>query len=1236
MLLSKMTSEQTVRPGNLGQSHAFGIFVAKIPGLRMARWCTLAWLLLLASSSRADSLLLHYSFDGASVDDAMLAVDSSGNGYDAVMSGAPKGSGDVPVVVAGGTSWHGGGAGGDWMDPVAAPGVLAPTNYTIALWVKPLSHGARTILSARSKEYASKGTALYTRSSTCLRFYHNGEQVITEKESGVVFDTEEWTHIAITVDTVNNTLALYVNGVLRHRKTTNMAPMREAFARIGSSKADLGEVAKDPTDDAYRGHLDDFRIYDYPLTAADIKALAGLPLVHYSFDGSVADPTMLAVDRSANGYDGRINGDPAGSTDVSALLGEGNSWSGKRGDWIDPDVPEIGVLAPTNYTLAFWARPLSPSSTVVVSTRSTDSESQGALYIRSDKGLVFFHNEKPVITAGESGEVFKNGEWTHVAISVDTENDVLALYVNGALRHSGRANMAPLVAGFSRIGWSLPDSGDASAKDSFAGHLDEFYLYNYAMSSEQIQALHGTTSMTFYPPNGDNIPRVLGANAQPALLTGFDYFDWYGITHIRTWYSPKHLSSLPNDISVTTASEFNAATEAVRRDPWRQATANDSYIDWREFERQLVKYGIDHTLENMTARGFEQMLCCKTLASKDTSLTGDWVNAFKHWKLWYSMVYYMASKHDISMYQFGNEPWNNYKAWESHWLVAADAMRKAMEDVNANYGKNLSLNIIGPTTAGSWWDYNYPDPDENTRGWGSVSWEKIKYDLYGNDDVSHPWNYDSYDYHRYSSAPARFEGEILGLRHGMATAVNHSNSEIPILITEMNTNTGARFRSEKNDTESLFYGIGIAQLVQAASRHGDDGLGENGGFFVFKLGNSEWAKPPYSGIENRFNYVSPTPPHNHGGITRGGATFQMFSRHFSGGKAIVPFSVANGHRFEDHRVIAVVDAEKEHYYVYGSNMTGLEATVVYDFSHLDVAPDTRIAVQRVDAGNTGQITELLHLDASRKLVFTAPDLSAYLMTIPKGKAVGAAVVLAPTDDTMQAVVESSGHGEDATMMVSQHHADAIERRVALIRFKVSNVDAMNRVLLKLSGRNVGVDQGEREILHVYAVSDEPWDEITPMTWASAPGVGSYHIDSTAMGTTDGLGDMVEIEDNYSGATSGVGKGLGIHGQFIGAVSFYSSDYQSNYLDVTDYINSVASDSAADVTFVVARIVRYNVNDYDNSHSYNLGDYHYDGRIVEIGSKENADASLHPSLVITSGTVSIKAPTYSAHPAAGYR
>ncbi len=723
-----------------------------------------------------------------------------------------------------------------------------------------------------------------------------------------------------------------------------------------------------------------------------------------------------------------------------------------------------------------------------------------------------------------------------------------------------------------------------------------------------------TYSIVMSPPNGNVVPKVMGASGDLVPLTGFDYFDWFGINYHRTWFKPA-ISSLSDDSSVNTASAFSAACEAIRIEPLRQATATNLYIDWNNFNTEFNNQ-VAGDMKRLKSLGIKSMIC-NTLFVSENPITNQWTNIFKYWKSWYAMVYYMASNHDVTIYEFRNEPsaWVSYETWESHWLVAADAMRKAMEDVNKNFNKNLPVYITGPTSPGIWWNYDLTDPSVDPHGWDSKSWLKVKYDIFGNYNVNNPWNYGMYDYHRYTWSGEAVENDILNARSYLANARNDAHSTIPIVITEINTSTGANFTSKTKDTEDLLYGISMAQIMQATGGHGANGLGDEGGFFQFKIG-APVSSIPAEGIQNRVCYLSSHAPNNYGGITRGGACFQLYAKHFRDGKKIVPFDVVAGND-PKNRTIAVLDEEKSLYYIYGSTILETIDKIEINLNALDVKAGAPVTIQRVDALNTGQITEVLTLDATKKLSFSVSGMNAFLLTVPMGNFAVSKTVISPTDDTMLSVTDKIVHGAETKMNVSINSTSPDKRRAAFMRFKVGNTDSKNRILLRLSGRNVGIRQYEREILHVYAVSNTNWSEGDLKDWTSGPGVGKYYISSTTMGTATGLGNMVDIEDNYAGVTSGKGKGLGIYGKFLGAISFYSNTYKTNYLDVTDYIKSVSSGSGSDVTFVIARIVRYNVNHFDNPYYYTLGNYDYDGRIVEIASKEYPNSNSCPALEVFS-------------------
>ena len=714
-------------------------------------------------------------------------------------------------------------------------------------------------------------------------------------------------------------------------------------------------------------------------------------------------------------------------------------------------------------------------------------------------------------------------------------------------------------------------------------------------------------------PDGNRIPKILGASGDLALTTGYDYFRWYGITQHRTWFKPS-FSSLADNRGVTSAATFDAATEDIRKNPMRQATSADHFIDWAHFHKQRKRAKMPEKMKYLADRNIESLIT-NTRFISDTPITNDWEKRFKYWKYWYTMVYYFASQHDVTMYAFRNEPHAHidYDPWESHWLVCADAMRKAMEDVNANFNKKLKINTCGPNCPGVYWDYKFSHPDEDIHCWGSVSWKKIKYDVHGKYRKRNPRNYGTYHFHRYGHAGGA-EKIILNARKAIASARNDPSADIPLVITEYNTNTSGTFNKRKRDTEDLNYGVTMAQILHASAVHGAAGLGDDGGIFVFKLGAGQ-SGTPLVGLGNTLNYSSQQAPNNYGGITRGGACFQMYARHFSGGKPLLPISVTSGADAR-RRTVAVVDEENHAYYIYGSNCSESDVSVSVDLRALKVKAGVFASLQRVDQMNTGQVTDILKLNRSKRLQFDAPNNTAFLIKVPMAGVRSSYRTVAPSDDATKTVLDNKLNGSSTEMTVSTHHSEADHRHVGLLRFRLDETKNIRQAFLKLAGRNSGVDPTKREILHVYAVKDVRWKENAKMKWADAPGLGKYHVDDGTIRPTDGTGDMVDIEDNYAGVTTGVGTGLGLWGEFVGAVSFHSSDYVSNFLDVTDYLKSNSDGRRADVTFVVVRIVRYNVNEYSNDEYYTLGDYHYDGRSVQIATKEHADKELRPKLVIS--------------------
>ncbi|MDP4289884.1 MAG: DNRLRE domain-containing protein [Bacteroidota bacterium] len=708
-------------------------------------------------------------------------------------------------------------------------------------------------------------------------------------------------------------------------------------------------------------------------------------------------------------------------------------------------------------------------------------------------------------------------------------------------------------------------------------------------------------------PSGYRIPKIIGASGQissnPSAFTNPDYFQWYGITHHRYWFKPT-FSRLNWKGGVKTIQEFLTASQLIRQNPLKQGTRNDVFIDWSDFTSQC-KGIVCSDIEKMLSIGVIPMLV--NTSSFSNLPISDWGDKFEYWKYWYTYVYFFASHYDITLYQFTNEPHAgiSYDTWKSRWLICTDATHKAITDVNRDFNKHLISGLNGPTEPGPYWDYSLPDPNINFHGWGSVSWADIHTDIEGKQD-STIWNYDLYDFHKYSNDGLGYENTIRALRQGIANARKAPSPNIPIMISEINTSTGGNFKTKNLDNEDLNYGISVAQILQATAIGGPAGLGTEGGLFLFKLG----AAPEGTTLGNKISYVSPISPFNYGGITRGGACFQMYARHFRGGLPLLSLTEISGSNAK-RRSVAVLDDAENAYYFYSSFMSGVDAKVSLDLSALAVKVGSPVTMQRVDINNIGQITEILSIDNTKKVSFSIPNNTAFLVRIPRTLATVSTKVLDPIQDTYLTIGSQVDHSSEGTIKVSLHHADPLLRRIGFLNFSLKDINSTTRVLLKLSGRNTGDEANQREIIHVYGVVGN-WKGQN-LKWSNAPGIGKYYSSDSLLQTTTGLGSMVEIEDNYSGVTPG--QGLGIYGKFLGQISFSSSSFKQNYLDVTDYVRSLLLHSTNNtVTFVLARIVRYNVNQYSSSY-YRKGVYDYDNRCVEFGSSENPDSSLRPKLCL---------------------
>ena len=180
------------------------------------------------------------------------------------------------------------------------------TDFTISAWVKPnnVSTWARVFdFGTGTSKYMF--LTLTNGSNTVFAITNNGagsEQKIT---APVTFENGVWTHIAVTKS--GNTGIIYVNGIESGRNES----MTLSPSSLGTTNKNYIAKSQYSADPYFSGGIDDFRIYDSALSAAEVAEIA-----------KTTDSTITTLVDTE--IETQLNTPPKLPTTVHALLSDGS------------------------------------------------------------------------------------------------------------------------------------------------------------------------------------------------------------------------------------------------------------------------------------------------------------------------------------------------------------------------------------------------------------------------------------------------------------------------------------------------------------------------------------------------------------------------------------------------------------------------------------------------------------------------------------------------------------------------------------------------------------------------------------------------------------------------------------------------------------------------------------------------------------------------------------------------
>ncbi|CAK9037528.1 Type IV pilus assembly ATPase PilB [Durusdinium trenchii] len=420
-----------------------------------------------ASGTGGPRLLLHLELDESS---GTTAVDSSDEGNDGTYVYSPE------LGVVGKRSTAVGFQADSAHDRVSLP--IAPIDgsqqVSVAWWMKTSKTGEQAILSGAHSSYsAANAFLLFFYNHTTFRPYMDGTNRSLTVES---IADGRWHHCVFTHDRSTGDSELFIDG---ESAGTLSFPARSGTYELASNGLVIAEEQDSPgggfaASQAFEGFLDDFRIYNYILTESEIIDLYGL-IGHWTFDEGAGS---TVADSSPTGNDASFGaGAPQWMTGVhgNAMYFDGSS-DVVTGMNVDP--PETG-------TVSFWFYSTGPPG----GRQSPWGVGADFEMWQDPDGLV----SCDVSTDGEQGgfitstPLYDAGRWYHLAAVYDSADDSYQIYLDGQLHKSGISTMD--IKG--QAADLLTFGTSTGSTQYFTGGIDDFRLYSYKLSQEDLAELSG-------------------------------------------------------------------------------------------------------------------------------------------------------------------------------------------------------------------------------------------------------------------------------------------------------------------------------------------------------------------------------------------------------------------------------------------------------------------------------------------------------------------------------------------------------------------------------------------------------------------------------------------------------------------------------------------------------------------------------------------------------------------------
>ena len=420
---------------------------------------------------------------------AATTVDKSGNGNTGTLTGMTQSIATTPGKIGQGLRFDG------VNDHVVIPDSTSidNANWTVSTWFKvrgsnfpPSNH---SVIFERINGLTVEYNTYISAGSNVLTTYAGNSP-----SSGLtVLLSERWYHLVLYFDGTN--LRMYLNGNLEIN-TTRTIPVSNANIYLGSRNGNQFPFA---------GDIDDVRIYNRALSAAEITALYNIGTAshfnvtpknvltsglvgHWTFDGKdtvwTSSSAATTLDKSGNNNTGTLTNMTQSTSPVAGKIGQGLKFDGSNDYVLTTTIAGGGTT--NTATFSAWVNTKSKSSYDGVIFHRNGGAVRGLLLNDAATSITYCWECTADEYTATTGLTLTDGQWYFVSVVITpTAATVYKIDQSGTLSswtHTKTHNAYSLNVVY--------DIGRDNGGRYWDGNIDDVRIYNRSLSQSEIIKLY--------------------------------------------------------------------------------------------------------------------------------------------------------------------------------------------------------------------------------------------------------------------------------------------------------------------------------------------------------------------------------------------------------------------------------------------------------------------------------------------------------------------------------------------------------------------------------------------------------------------------------------------------------------------------------------------------------------------------------------------------------------------------